>query len=119
MLSRMRAEGLNVTERLQKCLDAGGVAELFLLLKDWPHEDLKHLIQDTSDFMVEEHARTAILTHEHLFKMENFFSDLRSSAILKAEAEARDNALAIMTEICSVATYYLPEAEWPAIDEES
>jgi hypothetical protein len=61
-----------VTERLQKCIDAGEVVELFPLLKEWPEDELKALVNYCGKLHEEFMAEVGVKYKEAVFKPENF-----------------------------------------------
>ena len=96
-----------MTERLRKCIDAGGVVELFPLLKDWPKDELKALVNDCGKLHEEFMAEVGVKYKEAVFKPENFFSQTRAKALDDAKKEAFFTSLGICSEISSVALFYL------------
>ena len=97
------------TERLQKCLDAGGVFALFALLQDWPQHELRALVAD-----VESYAETADRGIDdkwkaEAFRLENFVNRKWAQALDQARDDAHMQVLAVASEIISVAMYYLDD----------
>ena len=96
-----------MTERLRKCIDAGGVVELFPLLKDWSEDELKALVEDCNKLHEEFMAEMGLKYKEAVFKPENFFSQTRAKALDDAKKEAFFTSLGICSEVSSVAQFYL------------
>jgi hypothetical protein len=96
-----------VTERLQKCIDAGEVVELFPLLKEWPEDELKALVNYCGKLHEEFMAEVGVKYKEAVFKPENFFNQTRAKALDEAKKEAFFTSLAICSEVSYVAQFYL------------
>ena len=96
-----------MTERLQKCLDAGSVVGLFPLLHDWSRAELEALMADVELFHQELEAKVDCAFRELAFQPQTFFSNQQSQALAQATSEARMHAMIICSEICSVALFYL------------
>jgi hypothetical protein len=100
-------EGAGVTERLRKALDAGGVVNLFPLLADWSNADLRALINDCEGHYTEAVAAIDAAKYKAIFTPEIFFSNRAADVVNKAAKDAVMEVLAVTSEICSVAYYYL------------
>lgn len=96
-----------MTDRLQKCIDAGSVEALFPLLKDWPEEELRALLDDIDAHYEQYNQKIDEAYQEHVFKPENFFNKTRSKTLDKVRDEYKMTILIMCSEISSVALYYL------------
>ena len=96
-----------MTERLQKCIDAGGVVELFPLLKDWSEDELKALVEDCNKLHEENVDGIERAYKEQVFKPEMFLNRANSKALDEAKKKAYCDSLGICSEISSVAQFYL------------
>lgn len=96
-----------MTERLQKCIDAGGIVELFPLLSDWTKDELRALCADIDALYAEQEAAIDKAYTEQVFKIENFFNAQRAETVHQAADDARMNNLAMCSEIYSVALLLL------------
>jgi hypothetical protein len=98
-----------MTERLQNAVEAGGVLGLFRLLADWPDDELRALVTDCEAYYVEACESIDGKFKAAMFTPKVFFSNRNAKAVTKARDDANMQALAVTSEICSVAFYYLGE----------
>jgi hypothetical protein len=103
-----------MTERLKTALAAGGVVELFSLLHDWSVEDLNALVKDCGAYYEEACAAIEEARRKAIFTPQVFFSNRAEDAVNRAADDGQLKALAVTSEICSVAFYYLEEAGQPS-----
>ena len=100
-----------MTERLKKCIEAGGVVNLFPLLKDWTKEELAALCADIDDYHGEQAKAIDEKWKLDAFKTNNFFSKRNSTALDFARDNALIDLVALCSEIYSVALYYLGDVD--------
>ncbi len=98
-----------MTDRLKKCVETGDVLALFPLLKDWSQDELRALLADIEAQCAEAIEKNDAKHRELAFEPTNFFSRARSKAVDDAAKQAHIQIVGMLSEIASVALYYLRE----------
>jgi hypothetical protein len=96
-----------MTERLQKCLDAGSVAELFPMLSTWEQPELKALLADIEKFYDDSQGSIEKAYKDSLFEPSNFFSKRRGEELDNAYRDNWQSLFSTCAEVASVAMFYL------------
>ena len=94
-------------ERLLKCIPAGSAAGLFRLLKDWTKPELKAVLDEVDEYDKAFNSAVHKSYAEIAMRPENFLNRRRSKEIDEALHEVDLNNFAMLSEISSVALYYL------------
>jgi hypothetical protein len=97
------------SERIKTVLALGGVEALFPVLKDWPTEELRALIDDAGSFYEASIAAIDTAWQKTAFEPGNFFNRENAQFLDRLAHEKQIEALAVTSEICSVAIFYLEE----------
>jgi len=98
------------SERLRKCFDAGGVAALFPLLKEWTEEELTALLGDVDTFYGVSLEKIGARAREMRKGTKRGKAGTAVRAVLaRAQGKVEMHLVAICSEISSVAQYYLHE----------
>ena len=100
-----------MSERLQKCFEAGDVTALFPLMREWPESELRALMLDIEDYCKSFDGKMDLAYKELAFKPENFVSTIRSLAVDEAVRDVRMDNEIMCSEIASVALFYLAAFE--------
>jgi hypothetical protein len=96
-------------ERLRRVLRVGDTLALFPVLKDWPTEELQALVLDAEVFMTQAHADIDKAWAELALTPAAFFDQRASRELDRVREEKKFEFMCIMSEICSVAIFYLNE----------
>jgi len=97
------------SERLQKVLKIGDTMALFPEFKDWTTEELQALLTDVEQFAEQQYKAIDDAWNKVAFKPEKFFNPKAAHSLDKLRDERRLAVTAVMSEICSVAIFYLNE----------
>jgi hypothetical protein len=107
------------SDRLQKALEVGSVTALFPLLVDWPTDELQALLRDCDEYSAACCDSIDRAWESFIFQPANFFGDSRG--LDKVRDQKKMQVLAVLSEICSVAFFYLSErgikTDFPGEDE--
>jgi len=95
------------SERLQRAIGTGSATALFSVLNDWPTPELQALLKDADDFITESHAAIDKAWQKTAMLPEVFFNHKNSMFIDHYRDETKQSVVLTMSEICSVAIYYL------------
>jgi len=97
------------SERLKRCIDAGSVECLFPLLSKWSEEELQALVADLDDYYEEVTTEFEATFQREAFRPEVFLNKQASQRLDAAHKQAHLDAMAMCSEIGSVAFYYLKD----------
>lgn len=97
------------SDRLQKVLEIGDTMALFPILRGWTTEELQALIEDAGEFYEATDKAIDEAWKRLAFQPDNFLGAGQSREIDKARDEKKIMVLSVMSEICSVAIFYLNE----------
>jgi len=97
------------SERLQRAFDAGSVMDLFPILKDWSTDELQALVKDAEKFTSHADKKIDAAWEATIFKSEVFFNSAASKEADALREMGKLEIMMIMSEICSVAFFYLEE----------
>jgi hypothetical protein len=97
------------SERLRKVLEVGSVLDLFPVLKDWSTYELQALLKDVDSFAAAQYAAIDEAWKKAVFRQEVFLNSKASKFVDRAKDESKIRVMTAMSEICSVAIFYLQE----------
>jgi hypothetical protein len=97
------------SERLQRVLEIGDTLALFPVLRDWTTKELQALLEDLDEFSAANYKAIDEAWKQIAFKQEVFLSRALSKDLDKIRDEKKMTVLTVMSEICSVAIFYLHE----------
>ena len=100
---------IQIPERLKTCLKAGSAVALFPILKDWPKEELRELLADIDVHWKAADAKIDETWQKFAFREEVFFNPKASQRIDDDVKALRAELSGILSEVSSVALYYLGE----------
>jgi uncharacterized protein YktA (UPF0223 family) len=92
---------------LQSVLEVGDTLALFPVLKDWSTEELQALLADIDAFSAATNKAIDKTWAQIAVKPDIFFSKRGSQQIDKLRDNKKMNVLMVLSEICSVAIFYL------------
>lgn len=99
-----------MTERLQKCIDAGSLMGAARVMSDWPESELRALLEDIETYHGDVEQRINSAFKDVAFKAENFMNADRAKLLDRAVNEARNDNFIMCAEIASVACLYLGDS---------
>jgi len=101
------------SSRLQKVLEIGDTLALFPVLKDWTTEELQALLNDCDEFSSAQWEAIDAAWKKLAFRPEVFWSTALSKDMDRMRDEKKMTVLSVMSEVCSVAIFYLYERGVP------
>jgi hypothetical protein len=90
-------------------LEIGDTLALFPVLKDWTTEELQALLNDVDEFSAANNEAIDAAWGKVVLKPEVFFNRALSKDVDRLRDEKKMTVLSVMSEICSVAIFYLHE----------
>lgn len=98
---------MQASDRLKTVLGLGGVVALFPVLKDWSTDELRALLRDIEEYASVSHKAIDRAWETVALSPNVFLSEALSKTVDKYRDEKKIEVMQIMSEISSVAMFYL------------